>query len=83
MYLLLLLLFANKKCHGYTFLMFFNLLDLLVKKLKIAEDIEAQERRLIKREEELRRREEALEKRGRAVSPLSDGEGRVDLFVRK
>ena len=62
--------------------MFFNLLDLLVKKLKIAEDIEAQERRLIKREEELRR-EEALEKRERAVSPLSDGEGRVDLFVRK
>ena len=62
--------------------MFFNLLDLLVKKLKIAEDIEAQERRLIKREEELRR-EEALEKRERAVSPLGDGEGRVDLFVRK
>ena len=32
MYLLLLILFTNKKCHGYTFLMFFNLLDLLVNK---------------------------------------------------
>ena len=63
--------------------MFFNLLDLLGKKLKMAEDLEGQERGLIKREEELRRREEALKKRERAVSPLSDHERRVDLFASK
>ena len=32
--------------------MYSNLLDLLVQKLEIAKDLEAQERRLIKREEE-------------------------------
>ena len=47
MYLLQLILFANRKCHGYAFTMYSNLLDLLVQKLEIA-----QERRMIKREEE-------------------------------
>ena len=32
LYLRLLILFTNKECHGYAFLMFFNLLDLLVNK---------------------------------------------------
>ena len=62
--------FMDKKCHGYIFLIFFNLLDLL-KRLK------EQEQRLIQREELWRRRKvferryEAFERRVRVISPFN------------
>ena len=78
MYLLQLILFANRKCHGYAFTMYSNLLDLLVQKLEIA-----LERRLIKRKEENRSMEEALERREREVSLLSDRKQEMELLTSK
>ena len=81
MYLLLLILFTNEKCHGYNFLMFFNLLDLLVKagngrKFRAEEEVR-------RREEELERRQEEFERRATVVSPLNDCERRVKIFASK
>ena len=51
-------IFYKQKCHGYTFLMIFNLLNLLVKKLEMTDNLEEQELILTEREEELRKKED-------------------------
>ena len=54
-------IFYKQKCHGYTFLMIFNLLNLLVKKLEMTDNLEERELILTEREEELRKKEEDFE----------------------
>ena len=80
----LVILFTEKKCHEYIFLMFFTLLDLLVKSQnRMAEELEQKLKEVRRREEEVERREEEPKRRVRVVSPLNGRERRRELFTSK
>ena len=62
--------FMDKKCHGYTFLIFFNLLDLLVKTFKRAGATTDTKRGALKEEEGVWKEIWSIQKKGESDQPI-------------